>query len=153
MFSALSLLAQSSTYSSSYSTYSSSSSDPAEAGAVLLMMLIVYVPFIILGIISIIGLWKTFAKAGKPGWYAIIPVYNGMVLAEIAGRPNWWGLGMLISPLNVVVSIIFGMDLAKRFGRSEMFGIVALGLFGFVGYPMIGFSKDVYDPTATPTHK
>ena len=153
MFSALSLLAQSSSYTTNYTSYSSSNSDPATAGAVLLMMLIIYIPLFIVLIVGLIGMWKTFVKAGRPGWYAIVPVYNGMVLAEIAGRPNWWGLGFLVSPINVVVAIIFGMDIAKRFGRSETFGVVALGLFSFVGYTMIGFGKDVYDPTATPTHK
>jgi hypothetical protein len=121
------------------------------AGVVLLLLVLVYVPLIIMGILAIIGMWKTFVKAGKPGWAAIVPVYNGMVIAEIAGRPSWWGLGFLISPLSLVVAIVFGMDIARRFHRSDTFGVVALGLFSFVGYLMIGFGKDVYDPTATPT--
>jgi hypothetical protein len=31
------------------------------------------------------GAWKMFEKAGKPGWAAIIPIYNGIVLLEIVG--------------------------------------------------------------------
>jgi nitrate reductase NapE component len=150
MLHVLSLLAQSTSYSSSYTAHSSTS-DPASAAAVFAILAAVYIPILIIGIVGIIGMWKTFIKAGKPGWYAIVPVYNGMVLAEIAGRPSWWGLGFLISPLSLVVSIVFGMDIAKRFHRTETFGVVALGLFSFVGYCMIGFGKDVYDPTATPT--
>ena len=42
----------------------------------------------IVGVV-IAGLWKTFAKAGKPGWGAIIPIYNAVLLLEIAGRPIW----------------------------------------------------------------
>ena len=151
MFSVLSLLAQSSDYyTTSYSTQSSTG-DAASAGAVLLILALIYIPIIIMAVIGVIGMWKTFVKAGKPGWAAIVPVYNGMVLAEIAGRPSWWGLGLLISPLNLVLSIVFGMDIARRFHRSDTFGVVALGLFSFVGYLMVGFGKDVYDPTATPT--
>ena len=36
------------------------------------------VGLIYLGIIIFIiaGMWKTFAKAGQPGWAAIVPFYN-----------------------------------------------------------------------------
>lgn len=36
------------------------------------------------------------------------------------------------------------IDLAKSFGRSTVFGVVALWLFSFVGYPILGFGKDQY---------
>jgi len=150
MFSVFTFLAQSSSFTSSYSP-STPASDATSVGIVFLILALVYVPILIIGVLAIIGMWKTFQKAGKPGWAAIVPVYNGMILAEIAGKPSWWGLGFLISPLSLVVSIIFGIDIAKRFHRTETFGVVALGLFSFVGYLMIGFGKDVYDPTATPT--
>ncbi|HEX8657527.1 MAG TPA: DUF5684 domain-containing protein, partial [Hymenobacter sp.] len=32
------------------------------------------------------GMWKTFEKAGKPGWAIFIPIYNLIVLHEIVGR-------------------------------------------------------------------
>ena len=40
-------------------------------------------------VLVIAGMWKTFAKAGKPGWASIVPIYNVIVLLEIAGRPLW----------------------------------------------------------------
>ena len=43
-----------------------------------------------LSLIVVAGFWKTFTKAGKPGWAAIIPIYNVVVLLQIAGRPVWW---------------------------------------------------------------
>ncbi len=39
--------------------------------------------------IQIAAMWKTFEKAGKPGWASIIPIYNGIVMLQIAGRPVW----------------------------------------------------------------
>ncbi len=42
--------------------------------------------FVIAGLV-IAGLWKAFTKAGKPGWAAIIPIYNTIVLPQIAGKP------------------------------------------------------------------
>ena len=47
-------------------------------------------------ILMIAGLWKTFSKAGQPGWAAIIPIYNLIVLCQVAGRPIWWFLLLLI---------------------------------------------------------
>ena len=37
------------------------------------IILIVYVAFIVF---IIAGIWKTFEKAGQPGWASIVPFYN-----------------------------------------------------------------------------
>ena len=29
-----------------------------------------------IGIVFLTGIWKTYAKAGEPGWACIIPIYN-----------------------------------------------------------------------------
>jgi hypothetical protein len=105
-----------------------------------------YIVLIIeLGIIvlSIAGLWKTFEKAGKPGWAAIIPIYNVIVLLEIAGRPIWWFILLLIPIVGVVIAIIVCLDVAKAFGKSAGFG-VGLALLGFIFFPMLGFSDAQY---------
>ena len=53
------------------------------------------IPFVIYGTLAVIllllvvPLWIIFTKAGKPGWAAIIPFYNIIVLLEIVGRPLW----------------------------------------------------------------
>jgi len=38
---------------------------------------------IILGIVLIISMFKLFRKAGKPGIYSIIPIYNFIVFLQI----------------------------------------------------------------------
>lgn len=139
-------------YSSNTVSYSAESTmDPAAATSFLIIMLLLMIPAFIILAISIVGMWKMFIKAGKPGWASIVPVYNGMILAEIAGRPSWWGLGYLISPLNIVVAIIFGIDIARRFGKSDMFGVVALGIFSGIGYMLLGFGKDSYNASNQTT--
>ncbi|HUG89954.1 MAG TPA: DUF5684 domain-containing protein, partial [Planctomycetaceae bacterium] len=40
-------------------------------------------------VLIIAGVWKTFTKAGEPGWAALIPIYNVVVLCRIAGKPEW----------------------------------------------------------------
>ena len=48
---------------------------------------IVMVIYLALVVISIVALWKVFTKAGKPGWASIIPIYNTIVIIQIAGKP------------------------------------------------------------------
>jgi hypothetical protein len=98
---------------------------------------------LILLVVSLAGLWKTFEKAGKPGWAAIVPIYNSIVLLEIAGKPIWWILLFFIPCVNIVVFILVTIDVAKNFGQGAGFGI---GLFflPFVFYPMLGFGSAQY---------
>ncbi|HNR38904.1 MAG TPA: DUF5684 domain-containing protein, partial [Acidobacteriota bacterium] len=48
------------------------------------------------------SLWKIFVKAGKPGWAAIVPIYNIIVLLEVVGRPLWWIVLLIIPCVNIV---------------------------------------------------
>ncbi len=98
-------------------------------------------------VVVIAGLWQTLAKAGKPGWGAIIPFYNVILLLEIAGRPIWWILLLLIPVVNVVVAIIVSIDVARNFGKGVGFGL-GLAFLGFVFYPILGFGSAQYQPTS-----
>ena len=95
-------------------------------------------------LIAVIALWKVFEKAGYEGWKAIIPIYNTYILVKIAGRPDWWFLLLLIPFVNFVVYIILSMDIAKAFGKSELFGIVGLWLFSFIGFAILGWGDATY---------
>lgn len=106
-------------------------------------ILIVFL-FFAFTIIHIIAWWKIFIKAGKPGWFSIIPIYNLYVLHEISGRPGWWIIFYIIPILGIVISIVVSISLAKSFGRSTMFGIFGLWLFSFIGGLILGFGKSQY---------
>jgi uncharacterized protein DUF5684 len=106
--------------------------------------IIVWVAFAVLMIAS---MWKIFTKAGKPGWAAIIPIYNLIVLLEIAGKPLWWFILMLIPFVNIVVFIIVLLSIARNFGKGVGFAIGML-LLPFIFYPMLGFGDARYAPVA-----
>lgn len=91
----------------------------------------------------IAGFWKVFVKAGKPGWAAIIPIYNAIVLLQIAGKPIWWIILFFIPIVNIVMAVLVGIAVAKQFGKGEGFGI-GLGLLGFIFYPILGFGDAQY---------
>lgn len=73
--------------------------------------------------VFIAAYWKIFTKAGKPGWAALVPIYNAIVLLEIVGRPVWWIILLFIPFVNVVVGIILVLDLTKSFGKSSAFAV------------------------------
>jgi hypothetical protein len=110
------------------------------------VVLIVYLAIIV---IAIAGLWKTFAKAGQPGWGVLIPLYNLYLMVKIAGRPGWWFILLLIPFVNIIISIILAVDIARCFGKGVGF---ALGLIflPFIFYPVLGFGAAEYNSMPTP---
>lgn len=98
---------------------------------------------IAIAVVIIAGIWKVFVKAGKPGWAAIIPIYNFIVLLEIAGKPIWWIILMFIPIVNLVIAILVSIEVAKNFGKGPGFG-VGLALLGFIFFPILGFGDAQY---------
>lgn len=121
-----------------------SSGDPAiYAMTMMLVFTFMFLPLLLLVIIpTIVGLWKTFTKAGQPGWAAIIPIYNTVVLLKMIGRPVWWILLLFIPLVSLVVSLAVYIDVARSFGKDLTFGIL-MWLFPPIGLLILGFSKDV----------
>jgi len=92
----------------------------------------------------IVGYWKMFTKAGKPGWAAIVPIYNVYVMLEMVGRPWWWLLIMIFVPFaNIIFMIILMNDISKAFGRGvgTTLGLIFLGPI----FPLVlGFGSAEY---------
>jgi uncharacterized protein DUF5684 len=98
---------------------------------------------LVVGVIIIVAMWKVFSKAGRPGWAAIIPVYNLYVMCKIAGRPGWWLLLFLIPLVNFIILIILNIDIAKNFGKGAGFGL-GLAFLGIIFWPILGFGSAQY---------
>ena len=115
----------------------------AAAGAGIgIGILIFYV--VVMAFFAFVG-WKVFEKAGKPGWAAIIPIYNMVVFLEIVGKPVWWIVLMFIPIVSLIISIILCISLAERFGKGTGFGI-GIAFLGFVFLPMLAFGDAEYSP-------
>jgi hypothetical protein len=101
-------------------------------------------------VLAVIATWKIYTKAGQPGWAAIIPIYNWLVLLRIIGRPWWWLLLLLVPFLNIVIYIIMMLDLAKSYGRGVGFAI-GLIVFPVIWLLILGFGSSQYvGPAAGP---
>lgn len=105
-----------------------------------IVLILIYLAFIVFMIASI---WKVFTKAGQPGWAAIVPIYNYVILLEIIKKPMWWIVLLLIPIVNIVILIIIMVELAKAFGKSGGFA-AGLILLGFIFFPILAFGDAQY---------
>jgi len=135
--------------------YSYNSSVSGGGAFVLFLLMIAFY------VLVVIGLWKTFIKAGHPGWAAIVPFYNIYIWVQIAGRPTWWFwvilVGALLGWIPIigwiliiaiwVMSLFLALDVAKNFGQGTGFGIL-LWLFSGIMYLVLGFGNYQYKQVA-----
>jgi len=119
--------------------------NPAAAGAVAAMGTGMSIVILVVSLLLIVSMWKVFTKAGEPGWAAIIPIYNLIVLLKIAGKPAWWFILFLIPLVNFIVAIIVCIALARNFGKGTGFGL-GLAFLGFIFFPILGFGDARYQP-------
>ena len=126
------------TPTSSYNTTTTVSSGSA-AG-----IFIIYVIFlIVLLFLIIIPLWKVYKKCGKPGWAAIIPIYNNWVLFEIVGYPGWWAILSIVPIVTIfpaIMAFVSYFKLAKLFGKGTGFAVCTV-IFPYVCIPILGFGS------------
>ncbi|MCI9585568.1 MAG: signal peptidase I [Bacilli bacterium] len=98
---------------------------------------------LVLGILTIVGMWKVFSKAGVPGWGAIIPFYNMYLLFKITMGNGWLFLLLLIPFVNFVMLIIVYVKLAAAFnkGAGYTLGLIFLSPIFIM---MLGFGSAQY---------
>lgn len=102
---------------------------------------------LLVSIFLLVAIWKIFDKAGKPGWAAIIPIYNIVVLFQVVGLSSWLVLLLLVPFLGwgalAIILIGANFKLAKVFGKGTGFGFGLL-LLGIIFYPMLAFDSSTY---------
>jgi len=105
--------------------------------------IVAYLLYVIVIVFYIYSMWRIYAKASKPGWAAIIPIYNVLVELEIVGRPWWWLLLTLVPVVNIVIGVIITLNLAQVFGKSTGFGI-GLIFLPIIFIPILAFGNAKY---------
>lgn len=117
---------------------------PELGGAEVLLVLLLLIPMLALPIFLGYATGRLFRKAGRQLWEGFVPFYNWFVWAEIVGRPAWWAVLLFIPFVNVVAQVFLAIDMARSFGKDEVFGVVMLWLLAFIGVPIIAFDDSVY---------
>lgn len=125
--------------------------DMAELAGIMGMMAglgaVTWIISLAISIFSIVTMWKVYVKAGKPGWACLIPVYNLVVLFQIAGMNPLLILLFLIPFVNFVaipvLMIMLYIKLAKAFGKSGGFAVGLLFL-NVIFMAILAFSDAEY---------
>ena len=109
-------------------------------GMFLFVMLIILVVYVICAI----SLMKIAKRTNTDNaWFAWIPILNLILMIQIAQRPMWWLIFFLVPILNIVgivLAFVIWVDIAKRLGKSPVFGILA-ALITIIFMPYLAFSK------------
>lgn len=109
-------------------------------------------------ILTVIGRWKMFEKAGFEGWKSIIPFYNLYTHCQMVGVNVWWVaiyfgvliLNGILGPLAIVgylvmiyFYVLLAVSTAKSFGKDESYGV---GIFFVptIFYMILGFGKSEF---------
>jgi len=80
-------------------------------------------------------------------WWGFVPILNTLMIIKCAGRPMYWFVFFLIPIVNIVVSVILWMDVAKNVGKDAIWGVLTIVPFvNFVSLGVLAFSDS---PTAS----
>lgn len=82
-----------------------------------------------------------FVKCDKKWWYALIPIYNCIILADIVFHKKYLGLLLLIPGINIIFSFVLFFKLGKKF---EYNGLLTM-LFPSIMILFIGFGIHTYE--------
>lgn len=102
------------------------------------MQLILLILWIVL---THVGLYKMFEKAGEAGWKALVPVYNKIVWLDIIGRPRWRYALLWVPIINIFVLVGMIIELVKSFEKWGFFDHVLAVVFTPFYFLYLGFSK------------
>ena len=136
-----------------------------QAAAIGGMVAVLVIVGIAAYVISVIGLWKVFVKAGQPGWKSIIPIYNAYVMYEFSWTKTYmfWitlGLGIVSAAFqnsegfmasvagaasfaSVVIMVMLNIRMARAFGKGAGFA-VGLTFLPFIFTLILGFGDARY---------
>jgi len=78
---------------------------------------------VLIAIILLASRWTVYVKLGEAGWKSIIPVYSDIVLLKIVELPIWYIFLYLIPGVNLYVIFKVNIRIARKFGRTALFGV------------------------------
>ena len=90
-------------------------------------------------ILIVVGMWFMFKKAGKPGWAAVVPIYNVIVLMQVCGYRGLSILRYFIPIYNIYWIFHIEFELARRFGAGVGFGLLNV-FFPEISYMILGLA-------------
>lgn len=97
-----------------------------------------------------LALWfKSFPKAGRKAWEALIPGYNYYVAFKIANKKEWWSFLMLVPGVHLYMLFILNVSYLRRFGKFSPAETLQGIFFPYIQYAKIAQSENekIVEPT------
>jgi hypothetical protein len=89
-------------------------------GASLAVLALLWWPFVAA---AAAGAWLVFAKAGRPGWACLVPVYNGLEFLRVAKLPTRLWVLFLVPLVNMALFAAACVRVARAFRKGPLFAV------------------------------
>lgn len=124
-------------------SYGSTLSPEVGVGIMLASFLIPLVIFLVIYVYFAVTLMIIARKTNTAnGWFAWIPILNIILMLQIAQKPVWWIILLLIPLVNIIIQIIVWMGIAEARGKPSWVGILMIIPFvNFIIPGYLAFSK------------
>lgn len=119
--------------------YETSDDTTMSAGAVIGVALLAVAALVVM----LASMWHVFKKAGRPGWAALVPIYNTLQLIWTAGKPWWWLLLLCIPIVNIIAAIVLYYGVARAFGKGVGYTLL-LVFIPIIGFPLLAWGGATY---------
>ena len=98
--------------------------------------------FILITLLTWVGLAQIFKKANVEPWKAFVPILNWSEWLKLIGKPQWWIILLFIPLVNIFYYAYMLLGLSKAFKHYGFWHHAAAVLFPFIYLPYLGFSKE-----------
>lgn len=90
--------------------------------------------------------WKTYERAGRQSWEALIPVYNYYVAFKVFNKKPWWFLLLIVPGVHLVMLAVLNVSFIRRFGYFSLLDTIQGILFPYLIFAKIANSQDTMLP-------
>ena len=141
-------------YDNSYYGYNAGNAVGGILAGIVAFVFIVGIIALVFAILTIIGQWKCFKKAGYNGWESLIAGHNQFVNCTFAGVNPILVLGLIFGSIVTIIPVIgflayigfliyyqfiLGINTAKAFGKGTGFGVaLAIPLSAPIAWFILG---------------
>ncbi len=98
--------------------------------------------FLILILLSWVGLYKCFEKANIAAWKAFVPFYNYYEAFKLVEKPRWWFVLMIVPGVNILMYGVLGFNLARYFGKRKSSDLFLASFVPYLYFVYIGFDNN-----------
>ena len=122
----------------------------APSAFAILLFFLLGLAVIVFAVLTVIGRWKIFTKAGHEGWKSLIPIYSDYAMFQILSMEPLLCILYQLPVSHLALRIVSRVKLAKSFKRGIGFaiGLILLpGIFEMI----LGFGPAKYH--ALPSSK